>query len=97
MEFQRNVAVDLKHYEKVFVGRQFAVGLRPRAKQDRHVCFTILSEDDGTWFLSSGSGSSSYWLPELVQVLEEAKAWCAANCDLDEANGKVWGWKFRGE
>ncbi len=87
--------VDLKDYDKVFIGRQFSVGLRPRAREDRHVCFTILSEDDGTWFISSGRGSSTYWLPSLLQVLEEANVWCASHCDPDEADGKVCGWKFR--
>lgn len=97
IQVKRAVVVDLKDYDKVFIGHQFAVGLRPRARQDRHVCFTILSEDDGTWFLSSGEGSSSYWLPELLQVLEEAREWCISNCDLDEAaDGEAWGWKFRG-
>jgi hypothetical protein len=88
--------VDLQQYAKVLYGRQFAVGLHERTRVDRHVCFTILSKDDGNWFIEGDGGSSSYWLADVAGVLAEAMVWCKENCDPYTVSGLVYGWKFRG-
>ena len=35
---------------------------------DGHVCFEILSEDDGYWFIKK-SYSASYWFPDMIDAL----------------------------
>lgn len=81
---------DGKVYVQAFLGSCKGVGLQPRGTGDPHVCFVILTEDDGNWFASSNS-TSSYWLPELITQMQAAQAWCENNCDKDGP----WGWKFK--
>lgn len=76
-------------FKKVFVGAQFAVGLSDRAPGDKHVCIQILSEDDGHWFVNENR-FSSFWLPDLQRVLNEADIWMKLHCIED---GKF-GYKF---
>lgn len=78
-------------FEKVFLGKCMGVGLRRRGENDPHVMVTLLTEDDESWFVSSGN-NSSYWLPELLEVLAEARDWMDKHCE----KGK-WGWAFKKE
>lgn len=71
-------------YEAVFIGRQHAVGLKHRGKNDLHVCVQILTEDDENWFTSEGE-FSSYWLLELTELMVEAHKWMSTNCEKDGA------------
>lgn len=80
-------------YEKVIMGGQFAIGLYKRGDDDKHVCVDIVHEDDGNWFLSE-NGFSSYWLPELQKLLEEAADWMKKNCLEDKVGRNIWGYKF---
>ena len=77
-------------YEKIFLGKCHGVILTHRGKDDPHVCAQIITEDDETWFISD-TDFSSFWLPELISVLQEARNWMATNCDPDGTHG----WKFR--
>ena len=72
-----------------FRGGCKGVGLKWRGPDDPHVCFIILTEDDGYWFVSQHDtqGSSSYWLPELIDQLEEAKTWLHRNAEKDGQYG----------
>lgn len=82
---------DFSMYRKVFLGECHGVGLIERGHGDEHVCIQILTEDDENWFTSE-SPFSSYWLPGLQIVLQEARDWMRANCDLDPSGC---GWTFR--
>jgi len=78
-------------YEKSFLGSCHGVILTRRGgKDDPHVCVQIITEDDENWFISDNN-FSSFWLPMLMSVLQEAQDWMEKNCDPDDD----WGWKFR--
>lgn len=76
-------------YEKIFLGKCHGVILTHRGEDDPHVCVQIITEDDENWFVSDNS-FSSFWLPDLMSVLQEAQDWMNQNCDMDDC-----GWKFR--
>lgn len=91
-----------RNYRHIILGHQFGIGLRQRGPNDPHVCFVILSEDDGHWFATRG-GASTSWLDDLKSVIERAEKWCKSNCapDMCPANPNVngsplrqYGWKF---
>jgi len=86
--------IELEEFEKVFLGTCFGVGLSWRGPNDKHVCFTILTEDDGSWFASDNSASSA-WLPECIQVIQEAYDWVKKHCKPDKYKGIQCGWKFK--
>lgn len=78
---------------KVFVGSCHAVVLSHRggdSGSDRHVCVTILTEDDGNWFVAEGVGFSSYWFMPLLGLLNEAQLWLVENCTREP--GLYAGW-----
>lgn len=90
--------------EQLFIGSCMGVALKRRGKDDPHIMFVPLVEDDRNWFPKNGNhgGSSSYWLPEAIAVLQVAREWCIEHADPDivpEAAGyppnTVFGWKFR--
>jgi hypothetical protein len=101
--------INVPYYEKVFLGKQFGISLSRRSPSDNHVLLTILSEDDGNWFVKGrgeeDSGSvefSSHWIDDLKSVIEEAQNWLARNCEPDVADpslgyapGRTFGWKFK--
>ena len=75
------------------LGTQFGIKLEPRGPTDNHICFTILSEDDETWFEKDVSGST-YWLDDLIGVLQDAKTELEQNPHLYTRN--QWGYNFKG-
>lgn len=84
-----------ERYEKIFFGSQFAIALN--RYDTNHVGFYILNEDDGNWFTSE-SFSSSYWIPDLQVVLQDALTWVKENCDEfkpDNCGGAIMGWLWR--
>ncbi len=88
--------------EKAFLGSCKGIGLRKRGERDRHVTFTVLTEDDGTWFATDSGASSSYWMGELAQTLKSALAWIKRNCEPDLHSPDLhsvvqYGWKFPAE
>ncbi len=79
-----------------FFDEQHGVRLVERGPGDNHICFEILSEDDGHWFVSSGNGASSFWMPGLIKVLRYAQKWMKENCIADiDGNGNCWGYKAK--
>lgn len=56
--------------------------------------FTVLTEDDGNWFVSQKFSSSSSWLPELCDLLLEAQRWMETNLKPDVHDYHVYGFKF---
>lgn len=77
-------------YRKAFFGNQKGVLLSNRAPNDPHVVFTIITEDDGQWFMGGDSVTSGYWLKDLQQVLKEAEVWLDNFATKDQ-----WGWIFK--
>jgi hypothetical protein len=61
-----------------FRGNCFGVGLKQRGKNDKHICFVILVEDDESWFISKDD-ASTYWLPELMSMMQDALNWLDKN------------------
>ena len=57
-----------------------------RGLNDPHLCVEIWTEDDENWFMSDISSFSSYWLPELLELLKAANAWMKNNAQK-EADG----------
>ncbi len=82
--------------EHLFLGQCFGIALVPRGKEDKHICFIVLVEDDENWFVSSNGGSSS-WLPELGRVVAKANRWCRTHADPDisSLDNRQYGYKFR--
>lgn len=68
--------------EYLFLGGCQGVALIPRGENDNHICFLIVTEDDGNWFASKNS-SSSFWLEDLEHQLKKAKDWMDNNADPD--------------
>lgn len=58
------------------LGDCYGVMLHPRGINDLHVCFTILVEDDGYWYIKKNTGGSSHWLSDLRTQLFSAEEWC---------------------
>ena len=77
-------------YVKLFLGSQAGVALTKRCQNDNHICFTILGEDDNSWF-PIGDSTSSFWLPEYIEVLQYVREWLLEHADKDEQ----WGYKFK--
>lgn len=71
------------------LGGQFGVEIVPRGRDDDHACIQILSEDDDNWF-ESGSSFSSFWLDDLIKVLQSAKTELQTNYEKEE-----FGYKFK--
>lgn len=68
--------------EALFLGECKGIALTRRGKDDPHVCMSILTEDDEQWFESSNP-SSSYWMKDLQEQLNNAIEWIEKNCDKD--------------
>jgi hypothetical protein len=74
-----------------FWGTCHAVRLVHRGKNDTHICFEIMTEDDGHWFISGGNASSA-WLPELIELLTAADKWMREHSTPDMYNGHQLGY-----
>ena len=72
-----------------FKGDCMGVRLVQRGPDDKHICFQLLVEGRG-----SGSYSSSYWLDELIEVLQNARA-SMKHHSPDKVNGRQYGWRFK--
>ena len=66
-----------------FKGDCMGVRLVQRGPDDKHICFQLLVED-----------SSSYWLDELIEVLQNARA-SMKHHSPDKVNGRQYGWRFK--
>jgi hypothetical protein len=58
-------------------GKQWGVRFNKRSSTDNHICIQLMCEDDEQWFDVDGEGGSgicsSFWLPDLIGVLELAQ------------------------
>lgn len=81
----------LEDFEQTFLGNCVGVGLSRRKSSDRHVCFTILHEDDDNWF-ASANPVSSFWAGELLIQLQTAARWMEDNCEPDPDG---YGYRFK--
>jgi hypothetical protein len=76
-----------------FKGHCKGVRLVPRGVNDNHICFEILTEDDGNWFLSENS-SSSHWCEELIAMMQMALEYMKTQ-EPDMHEGTQYGWNFK--
>ena len=74
---------------KEFRGECRGVQLTQRGRNDKHVMFKFLTEDDGNWFVS-GQECSSHWMKDLMLQMSLAVCWCEENCTKTE-----WGYEFK--
>jgi len=82
---------DIYAVRQVFKRNCFGVVLSERTSDDPHVCFTIIVEDDGNWFVNGKDAASAVWVGELHELLGEANRWMVEHCKKD-----VGGWRFEG-
>jgi hypothetical protein len=82
---------ELLKWEKLFLADCMGVGLQKQGDNDKHICFKILVEDDGSWFIQKGTPLSSFWLPELQRQLKAAEDWIRNNC-VKDTDGM---WEFK--
>jgi len=86
--FTENGEIDIPN-NHCFLGECCGVALVPRGEKDNHILFVILGEDDEQWFLQSYDGkynchgTSSYWMDDLLEQLNQAKAWLKRNAEKD--------------
>jgi hypothetical protein len=64
------------------LGECFGIQLIKRGIGDSHVCINIMVEDDEIWH--NEMTLSSYWLDEMIEVLQQTKDYCEKNCIKDE-------------
>lgn len=57
-----------------FLGELFGVEITERVDGYSGMMVQLLSEDDGNWF-EDGSRFSDGWLDDLIEVLQQAKAY----------------------
>jgi hypothetical protein len=95
-EEHESLSVEIKPFRKIFLGRIAGVVLRERrgGKNDNHIIFEMINEDDGYWFPGDPI-ASSYWFDDYIAVLSAAKKWCEKNCDAEICDGQPCGWKFK--
>lgn len=76
----RSVPVDLDSFEQTFMGEVHGIALS-RRESDNAVIVTILTGDDGAWFISrSTNGFNSAWLNPLRSLMAEALIWMQSHC-----------------
>jgi hypothetical protein len=62
-----------------FYGDCMGVALVNRDPAQLHLSFVMLYEDDGWWYESKGNPIDSHWMPEMIEVLQEAHRWVKAH------------------
>jgi len=99
--FNTDDSIDLEICPKNSVGAVFlnddgvfGILLIKRGLNDEHICFELISEDDGHWFSSYSGVASSSWLEALEKVIAEAKQWCEKNGVPNVQHGRQYGWNF---
>jgi len=75
-----------------FKGNQFGVRFESRSDNDNRVCIQLLGEDDEHWF-EIGNTFSSFWLDDLISVLQTARA--HLNDEQHFHRPDRWGWAFK--
>ncbi len=78
-----------EEFEQTFLGDCFGIGLKRRNKEDKHVMFYVLGEDDGQWSVGCNS-FDCYFVKDLKQQLEAADQWMKKYCIKTE-----WGYEFK--
>ncbi len=74
--------------------KQFGVKIIPRGPNDEHVVIQIITEDDENWF-DHGNSFSSYWIDDLIDVLQETRRYIQHFTEADIVNGRQYGYKFK--
>lgn len=91
-----SISKEIYPFREMFLGRIVGIVLKQRRKNDLHVVFQMINEDDGHWFLSTNP-TSTHWLEDYKKVITVATNWCKKNCDpdIDIISGVQYGWKFK--
>lgn len=64
---------------------------------EKHICFQILGEDDGYWFVRGDDHCiSSYWIKDMHEVINAAYSWCVSECERDsDSYGRFAGYQLK--
>jgi len=82
-------------FRELFLGNCHGIGLSARGPKDPHIILTLLNEDDGHWFVSRNGCFSSFWAPELEELMTRVNTWLThEEPDVDD-QGRQWGWRFK--
>lgn len=90
---------NIQPFQQMFLSDPLGVVLRKRDTNDQHICFEIISSDDGFWMPGHGEMSTA-WLNEFIALLTAARNWCEENA-LPEINqcphvpNHIFGWRFK--
>jgi hypothetical protein len=80
--------------ERNFLGECMGIRLVPRGEKDNHVMLVLMVEDDGNWH--EEDSFSSYWLPELMEMLQTAQEYMSLHCKpITDDQGCHAGWEFK--
>ena len=75
-------------YELVILGACHGVGFVKRGKDDNHLCFKFLVEDDENWFPMEYE-SSTWWFKELKELVVYVEQYMNTNYPVHKDGG---GW-----
>lgn len=100
LDKEETMAIEIKPFERMFLNQVVGVVLRKRGPQDDHICFEVISEDDGHWYPCFSGGTSSFWFDAYLEVLSAAKKWCEAKAvphtnQYQHAPERPCGWRFK--
>lgn len=70
---------------------QFGVKFKRRGLDDPHIIIQLLSEDDESWS-ETGTGFSSFWIDDIISVLQSAKTIMQEQAEKDPSN---FGYRFK--
>lgn len=85
---------DISNIIKVFKGSCKGVVLSKRGNNDNHIIISIITEDDGNWFVGDNH-FSNYWLIDLEIQLKLAKEWIYENCIPYTYEGRDYGYQIK--
>jgi len=81
--------------KREFKGNCIGVLLKERGGAiDRHICFSLLIEDDGEWRETDFSVSSS-WIDETIEMLQAARSHMKDHASPDVVDRRQYGYRFK--
>ena len=80
---------EIKNVVHVIKGDCVGIALFQRGKNDSHICWQLLVEDDGSWYVSE-YGHSSFYIPDLEGVISKMQDWLKKNAVFEK-----YGWELK--
>jgi hypothetical protein len=83
---------DKKYSIKAFKGKCLGVHLKMRGATDPYVLYSIIVEDDGSWYDESTNKKGTGWILDLMEQFIHAMNWMDIYCVKDR-----YGWTLKYE